>query len=331
VTALELSADESQLVSGSRTGRISRWSARPKACRWAIGGRDQPAYDFAFVDEGKRLVVAGQHGLELWDLQSRRLAKTWAGGLGPWENVAAASQTNTVIAGNAIGDLVAWDLKSNAPLARWTSPAFPVWDRVAFSPDGHRFAAVAWDRLSEAWIFDLEEPEWSNTLPAFQSKCVTFSPNGEQLGVAWMDDALLYRWRELTEQHRFQGHSNTLSDLAFSPDGANLATVSHDRKLRLWDIETGAVLYTIVAHRDWVRSVAFAPDGQTLVTAGDDGLVRLWHTDTGQLLLELPNGDNDISKARFSPDGRCIVCYTDNNRIVIFDAGPSLRTTETRR
>jgi WD40 repeat protein len=196
---------------------------------------------------------------------------------------------------------------------------------MVFSPSGRRFAAAAWDRLEEVWIFDLDAPEQAWSLPAQQSKCVAFSPDGQRVAVAWMDDGILYDWQTRATVHRFGGHSNTLSDLAFSPDGTKLATVSHDRKLKLWDVESGSEEYTIVAHSDWVRSVAFADDGWSLLTAGDDGFVRIWHAETGQLLLELPNEGHGVSKARFSPDGRCVVCRTQDHRIVVYDANPRKR------
>jgi WD40 repeat protein len=107
---------------------------------------------------------------------------------------------------------------------------------------------------------------------------------------------------------------------SLSPDGQTLATVGHDRKLRVWDAATGVERYSIVAHRDWVRSVAFAADGWSLITSGDDHVIRIWHVETGQLLIELPDEGHGIQKARFSPDGRRIVCQTSDGRIVVYDS-----------
>jgi WD40 repeat protein len=227
-----------------------------------------------------------------------------------------------LVAGNKQGEVTAWKWSSRTEVARWTFPDEIPWERLVFAPDGNRFAAVAWDRRLEAWVLDLEEPAASWRVPAKQSKCADFSADGRHLAVANMDDGVLFAWKTLSMVRRFVGHSNTLSDLAFSPDGQMLATVSHDRKLRLWDAQTGEELYTIVAHRDWVRSVDFAPDGWSLVTSGDDGRVRLWHAETGQLLLELPDEGHGVWKARFSPDGRRVACHTNDARIVLYDAYP---------
>src|SRR5207302_7554141 len=42
----------------------------------------------------------------------------------------------------------------------------------------------------------------------------------------------------------WQAHTDTVRALAFSPDGRTLATGSWDGTIKLWDIESGALLWT---------------------------------------------------------------------------------------
>ncbi|WTE71220.1 WD40 repeat domain-containing protein [Streptomyces sp. NBC_01615] len=73
------------------------------------------------------------------------------------------------------------------------------------------------------------------------------------------------------------GHTDQVSDVAFSPDGHTLATSSQDSTVRLWNADTGEPRRTMLGHTDWVYAVAFGPDGHTLATASADKTVRLWN------------------------------------------------------
>jgi len=61
-----------------------------------------------------------------------------------------------------------------------------------------------------------------------------------------------------------EGHSDSVTSVAFSPDGTQVVSGSDDRTLRLWDAATGAALQTLEGHTGYVSSVAFSPDGKLL-------------------------------------------------------------------
>ncbi|MFE7929455.1 WD40 repeat domain-containing protein [Streptomyces sp. NPDC057456] len=75
------------------------------------------------------------------------------------------------------------------------------------------------------------------------------------------------------------GHRGDVFSVAFSPDGALLASAGADRTVRPWDVATRRLLATLTGHSDFVNDVAFSPDGRTLASAGDDLTVRLWNLD----------------------------------------------------
>ncbi|SEE35101.1 WD40 repeat domain-containing protein [Streptomyces sp. KS_5] len=100
----------------------------------------------------------------------------------------------------------------------------------------------------------------------------------------------------------FVGHANRVASVAFSPDGAELASVDPDGTVRLWNPTTGQELRAIAGHTE-VFSVVFSPDGRMLAGAGDDGTVRLWDPATGKELHTLTGHSSTVTSVAFSPHG----------------------------
>ena len=77
-------------------------------------------------------------------------------------------------------------------------------------------------------------------------------------------------------------HDDTLTALAFSPDGSHLATASTDRLVKLHRLDTGALVHKLEGHTNHVLDVAWSADGQTIATAGADLVTKLWNAETGK-------------------------------------------------
>ncbi len=66
------------------------------------------------------------------------------------------------------------------------------------------------------------------------------------------------------------GHTDAVESAAFSPDGTKVVTASLDSTAKIWDVTTGALLYTLAGHTNALYSAAFSPDSTTVVTASRD-------------------------------------------------------------
>jgi WD40 repeat protein len=99
--------------------------------------------------------------------------------------------------------------------------------------------------------------------------------------------------------------------VAVSPDGqrvaAGCATKQGKGAVRVWEVATGAAVWSARDAAKEVLAVAFAPDGSTVAAGDAAGVVRLYDP-TGSVSRSLPAHAGGATAVTFSPDGNRLYC-----------------------
>ncbi|XP_052272714.1 WD repeat-containing protein 64-like isoform X3 [Dreissena polymorpha] len=124
-----------------------------------------------------------------------------------------------------------------------------------------------------------------------------------------------------------QTHDRPLSQLVYNRDLGQVVTVCTESVLKVWEMESGKLVYTIVeAHKNSVEITALTLDssGYRLASGAFDGSIKIWDFGSGQCIKEKSGraSDEDLSITGLVyaklEDDRILIASGWNNKLKVF-------------
>jgi WD40 repeat protein len=198
---------------------------------------------------------------------------------------------------------------------------------VAFAAGGKQFVSGGFDHTARVW--DARTGRELHCLRGHGSNvhAVTYSPDGKWIAAA---SARAHLWDATTgKEVRRLGPAEGQLSVAFAPDGKTLAT-GNDRRVRLFDVQTGALLAELVLDNEGGRPVVFSPDGKLLAVgpspaaAGD---VALWDVATRKVVRRLCGHPCAVMSLAFARGGKALLSagFDSTLRLWQVDTGKEVR------
>ena len=313
IEALSFSED-GQRVTGWGRDSCQTWMSTGTRQVIALPANDAVT-DVAFSSDGSRMATVSMGALKMWTVPDGRDAGgVVLGGFGR-HSVALGPDGKTVMIDNrgirdtSTGTLVAampaiadgilsavsrnWDLvaavtKDNdvvvlnrgdgeKEIARKTHLTGPV-TALAFSPD-NCCLAIAGERNAAVWRWKTGE-ELALSEPMSKIVKATFDSAGRRLALVGGEQRNIVQVFDMATSGQDLPplrHDTEITAVAFSPDGAYLATSSVDRRVRIWNLLEREQVAEFEHDAD-VLAVAFSPDRRYVLSGGgrSDRTGRLW-------------------------------------------------------
>jgi WD40 repeat protein/tRNA A-37 threonylcarbamoyl transferase component Bud32 len=318
-----------------------------------------------FSPDGKSFLSGSFGELWLWDVDSTTERVRFPNTQGFVGSAAFSLDGERVVGTAQVGSVVVWDAKTKpgekvAELARFKVPGWAEWmalspdrrhvfytnrnggriydldkktelptrfvgDRASLSKNGRRLLSAD-TRTLYLWDVDTGK-ELSNVDCTASIFRVALAADGRHALAAVGNNVLQWDMDEKKQGKRLATPASVHS-VAISPNGKRALTGGFDKKMRLWDLQTGMELYCFDGHTGPVVSVAFAPNGRQAISGSDDKTVRLWQLPTpvqtaevelekkGTPLLVASGLHSDgVAQLAVSRDGTKVLTYTSDNSL----------------
>jgi WD40 repeat protein len=277
ITGLAMNEDASAVFSGSADRTVRAWDPATGEHQGVLGGSAGPVSCLDLARDGCTLVTLTEDGwLWLWDVERRRLARSWELGEGARALALTPDERRVVLGGtDAIRVVSLHDGSEVRRLRPGGSSHAPIID-LTVTTGG---AVLVLTADAEVHAIDLESGS---------ERHLVGGPGHE--GLLFMGPVAVDHTGHRAASVGIQHNDQRL----------------HENPIRVWNLDTGKAIRDLHGHTDWVRALAFGgPD--RLVSAAQDGTVRVWDIERGATVAGFGTDDQLVAVATDPTTGTAIV------------------------
>ncbi|NJO63426.1 MAG: hypothetical protein HC836_36005 [Richelia sp. RM2_1_2] len=342
VNSAVYSPDGKYILTASMDKTAKIWDASGKLVRTFSG---HPNYiQSAYWSPNGKYIITNSNDSFIWDVSGKKIAQFKVSDKWATTNVSFSPDSQLVLVSTVMktylrdlsGKLITEinsekSLGGNAEFSPdgrkffTTDKSLKIWDKsgillgeisgdlgsATWSPDGKHIVTIGQDRIVRIWDLSDKIPGTTVTIKSKDNITeASWSPDSKYI-VTPADKSLLIWNADGKQLARFEGHSDMVNSVNFSPDGKKIITASNDKTARVWDKSGKQLLLS--GDESQLVYAAFSPDGKYILTATYDQKTKIL-SDSGKLITTIKAG-----YYAWSPDGKYILTTSDSKNLTLWN------------
>ena len=346
VEAIAMPSRGEVVLAGDAEGSLF-WIERSRASLKGQKKEGGPIHAIAVSPDGRlAATVDNEQTVRIWDIAGQTLQQTLGGHESRVGAVAFSPDGQSLLSGDARGELVRWDVTTGKKIASYEfrrglvrTSGSPVLEETGAGGSANDVAniprvggitalefrrdqkvAAAGTSSGYTQTFDLERG--AELSPVFHRSPVTdlaFAADGASLLVATQSGEATRWWSAPDPPRLLEGHQGSVRFAALDSTGQRGVTAGVDRQLRVWDVEQGLLVQSLDSGGEAITAGALSTDGTRAVTGGYGSGITLWDLSGMKSLGKRFGHKKRVWWFDFAPDGSRFASGSDDQTVKVWD------------
>jgi WD40 repeat protein len=230
-----------------------------------------------FTPDGQRALIKSSNKVSVWSIfggVNFTIGHTGSSIL----STAVSADGSMIVTASSDNTAIIWDANTVINILTFTGHRSSVTAAV-FSHDGKTLLTQSTDGTARLW--DIQNGKMLYNVSGHLS--AAFSPAGRHFVTASFYEAL-WDTAKISKPTLLKGNTNGINSLVYHPDGTQILAASKDNTAKVWNSNTGDLLYSLEYHSGAVQDAVYSPNGQYILTVSADGSFIIWNAKTGTML-----------------------------------------------
>lgn len=269
IWSLSFRPDGKELLSGSADSTVKIWDIEKGELKKTLTNHKNSVYGLSYNAKGDKFATASYDGVaRIWDDKTKERINTFKEHMLGIDDIILTAD-GRVITCSQDRTIKIWDSKTSKIYAdTQVHKTVKIKTKsLSLNPNGKEFISSSTDGIIKAWDVVTGKEIRSKKLDTGTINSISYNHDGNLIGIAGADKSVrILKSNNFEQLHEMRGHTWNVNSVVFSPDDKYLISGSTDKKVIVWDVNTGKKLGSYYPDVGAINTLAYSSNN--LIAAG---------------------------------------------------------------